>query len=261
MKCKDIMKILEANISHEYAEDWDNVGLLAGDGDREVKKIMLAVDALDCVIDQAVEQNVDMLITHHPLIFSPMKKITADHFVGKRVIRMIKNDIAYFAMHTNYDVVRMAQKAADQLGLKNQEVLEVTCMIDEEDAGFGRVGTIEEPMTLEAYARHVKETFELPGVLVYGDKDQMISKVAMCPGSGKSFLGAAIASGSDVYVTGDVDYHVGTDANERGIAMIDAGHYGIEHIFMEDMKAYLSELLHGEAEVVTAKLAHPYFVV
>ena len=93
MKCKDIMKILEANISHEYAEDWDNVGLLAGDGDREVKKIMLAVDALDCVIDQAVEQNVDMLITHHPLIFSSVKNITDNTILGKKLLLLAEHGI------------------------------------------------------------------------------------------------------------------------------------------------------------------------
>lgn len=261
MKCKDIMRILETYISSEYAEDWDNVGLLAGDDSKEVKKILLALDARDQVIDQVLEQGADMLITHHPLIFSAMKKITADHFVGKRLIRLIKNDIPYYAMHTNYDVVRMAKKAADKMGLIEQEVLEITGMLDEEEAGFGRVGRLAAPVTLEAYAKQIKEIFGLPGVIVYGDRDRIMERAAVCPGSGKSFLSEAISSGADVYVTGDVDYHFGTDANERGIAVIDAGHYGIEHIFMEDMKEYLTVLLHGEVEIVTVQLEHPYFVV
>ena len=181
--------------------------------------------------------------------------------MGKRLIRLIKNDIPYYAMHTNYDVVRMADKAADIMGLKDREVLETTCMMEDAEGGFGRTGNLEEPMTLEAYAAYIKQIFGLPGVIVYGDKDRVIRRASVCPGSGKSFLSSAISSGADVYVTGDVDYHFGTDANERGIAVIDAGHYGVEHIFMEDMKAYLTELFKGEVDIVTAKLEHPYFVV
>jgi len=261
MKCDKLIHIIEAHIPDAFAEDWDNVGLLAGTADKEVRKILLALDARDSVIEQAIREGADMLITHHPLIFSPMKKITSDNFIGKRIIRLIQNDIPYYAMHTNYDVLRMAQKAADMMGLDNQEILEVVSITDDGENGFGRVGDLSETVTLEEYAAHIKEVFGLPGVIVYGDPKRPVSRAAVCPGSGKSFLAAAISSGSDVYVTGDVDYHFGTDANEQGIAVIDAGHYGVEHIFMEDMKEYLTTILNGEAEIITAKLEHPYFVV
>lgn len=261
MKCERIIRLIEGYFSRDYAEDWDNVGLLAGNPEKEVKKILVALDATDAVICQAVEMGADMLITHHPLIFSPMKKITADHFIGRRVCALIQNDIAYYAMHTNYDILKMADAAADRLELSKQEILETVCMTDEGEGGFGKAGNLEQPMTLEAYAAKVKALFGLPGVLVYGDPKRQIARAAVCPGSGKSFLDAAISSGADVYITGDVDYHFGTDANARGIAVIDAGHYGVEHIFIEDMKQYLTELLGEETVIEIVPVVHPYFVV
>ncbi len=262
MKCEKLVRMLEEYFSTDYAENWDNVGLLAGNPDKEVKKILVALDASDRVIGQAAEMGADMLITHHPLIFSPVKKITADNFIGRRIYRLIREDIAYYAMHTNYDILRMADGAADRMGLADQEILETVCMTEDGEGGFGKVGNLTEPMTLEAYAARLKEIFGLPGVTVYGERNRSISRAAVCPGSGKSFLDSAVASGADVYVTGDVDYHFGTDANARGIAVIDAGHYGVEHIFIEDMKGYLTKLLEGEDVIVeTVPVEHPYFVV
>lgn len=126
MKIKDIIRILEEQSPLKYAEDWDNVGLLVGDREKTVKKIMISLDATDAVISQAVNEKVDMLITHHPLLFSPIKKITVDDFIGNRIIKLIQNNISYYAMHTNFDIMGMADAAASKLGFMNTHVLEVT---------------------------------------------------------------------------------------------------------------------------------------
>lgn len=162
MKCEKLVRMLEEHFSPEYAEDWDNVGLLTGNPDKEVRKILVALDASDQVIDQAAEMGADMLITHHPLIFSPVKKITADDFIGRRIYSLIRKDIAYYAMHTNYDVLRMADEAALRMGLKQPEILETVCMTEEGEGGFGKVGNLENPVTLRAYAEEVKALFGLP---------------------------------------------------------------------------------------------------
>ena len=127
MLCKDIMAVIEDSYAREYAMEWDNVGLLVGRTDKEIGRIYVALDAVDEVIIEAVNLEADMLVTHHPLIFGGMKQITNQDFIGRRVLLMARRDMAYYAMHTNYDVVRMAQLSADYLKLKEQEVLEVTC--------------------------------------------------------------------------------------------------------------------------------------
>ena len=105
MLCRDVMNVIEKEYPLNYALSWDNVGLLVGRDDKEVKKIYIALDATDEVIDEAVKNGADMLITHHPMIFSPIKKIHNLDFVGGRILKLIQNDISYYAMHTNYDVL------------------------------------------------------------------------------------------------------------------------------------------------------------
>ena len=101
MKCREICALIEQEYSREYACDWDNVGLLAGRQDKEVKKILLALDATDEVIEKATDLQADLLITHHPMIFSPIKRVTDGDMTGRRLITLIQKDISYYAMHTN----------------------------------------------------------------------------------------------------------------------------------------------------------------
>ena len=108
MECSEITALLEQEYGKEYACDWDNVGLLAGRRDKEVKKILLALDATDEVVECAVEGSYDMLITHHPMIFGSIKRVTDEDMVGRRLLSLIRNDISYYAMHTNYDTRGMA---------------------------------------------------------------------------------------------------------------------------------------------------------
>ena len=112
MKCSEIITLLEQEYGKEYACDWDNVGLLAGRRDKEVKKILLALDATDEVVEQAAEGAYDMLITHHPMIFGAIKRVTDEDMVGRRLLSLIRSDISYYAMHTNYDTRGMADLTA-----------------------------------------------------------------------------------------------------------------------------------------------------
>ena len=109
MLCKEIIQVIEATYPKEAALDFDNVGLLAGRSEKEVNRVYVALDATDAVIDRAVKEGAHMLITHHPMIFSPLKKVTDEDFVGSRIVKLIQNDISYYAMHTNYDVLGMAE--------------------------------------------------------------------------------------------------------------------------------------------------------
>ena len=258
MLCRDIMKVIEATYPKHAALEWDNVGLLVGRTEKEVKKIYVALDATDEVIEQAVAANADMLITHHPLLFSPLKKITDEHFIGGRVVKLLQHDISYYAMHTNYDVCGMADISAAILGLDGAETLEVT---DKESMeGIGKVGDFSDPMSLQSCGEFIKENFQLDSVKVFGDLSSTVQRVAICPGSGKGMTELALEKNADVLVTGDIGHHEGIDAVAQGLAIIDAGHYGLEHIFIEDMANYLRKNIEGIV-VETHEITHPFQVI
>ena len=258
MLCREIMDVIERTYPKHAALEWDNVGLLVGRAEKEVKRIYVALDATDEVIDAAIKKGVDMLITHHPLIFSPLKRITDEEFIGNRVVKLLQHDISYYAMHTNYDVLGMAELSGKILGLHEDDVFEVTDV--EAHVGIGRIGTLDCDMTLEECCKLVKDAFNLEAVTLFGDKSAIVSRVAISPGSGKKMTGIAIEKGAQVLITGDIDHHEGIDAVSQGLAVIDAGHYGLEHIFVEDIAKYLQNNL-KEVVVERAEIAHPFQII
>ena len=256
MKCNEIIENLNKEYPLSAAEEWDNVGLLVGKRDAEVSRVLVALDASDEVVDQAVEQKVQLIVTHHPLIFGSIKKINTDSFTGSRIIKLIENGISCCAMHTNFDIYGMADLNAVQLELCGSEVLSYT----EEEKGFGKVGTLKEPMKYYDYAALLKKKLGISDIRCYGEGNPVVSRIAVCSGSGKSFIDEALMAGADVLVTGDVDYHTGTDAFAKGIRIIDAGHFGTEQGFIEYVTAELKQKLDG-CEVIPAVQSAPYVLI
>ena len=199
MRCSEIMNQLEELSPVQFADSWDNVGLLVGRNDKNVKKVCIALDPTDEVIEQAILYEADMLITHHPLIFNGMKTITTNHFIGNRIYQLIQNDICYYAMHTNFDVMGMADAAADELGMKQSQVLEISYEDDIAKEGYGRYGKLPYQMSLRECAQEVKERFYLESVRIYGDEDKAVETVAIIPGSGGSMIPAALKAKADVF--------------------------------------------------------------
>ena len=257
MKWDQLTGQLEMLCPKQAALDFDNVGLLVGRKDKEIEKVYLAVDALDEVIEDAIHWGADLLLTHHPLIFSGMKSVTDQDFIGRRVVKLLQNDLNYYAIHTNYDVKRMADLAAEKLNLKDPQVLEVTAVVEEREEGIGKIGNLETAKSLRECTQLVKEGFGLPDARVFGDLEMKITRAAICPGSGKSVIDEAIAKKAQVLITGDIGHHEGIDAVARDLAIIDAGHYGTEYMFMEDMKKYFQEQL-PEIQVKCAQVCHPF---
>ena len=243
MQCKEIIQVIEATFPRTAALGFDNVGLLAGRSEKEVSRIYLALDATDVVIDRAIKEGADMLITHHPLLFSAVKKVTDEDFITRRIVKLIQNDISYYAMHTNY------------------EVLDVTYTDEEGNPeGIGRIGNLEKDMTLEECCVYVKHRLELGSLKVFGDMQKKVHRLAISPGSGKSSIAVALEKGADVLVTGDIGHHDGIDAVEQGLAVIDAGHYGTEYIFIEDMKQFFEKKL-PVLDVLTDPIEHPFQII
>lgn len=305
MTCEQIIRVLEKQSPKECACSWDNVGLLVGDKDKEVRCIYVALDATDETIDEAKEVGADLLLTHHPLIFKGIKKINRADFIGRRIIELIKNDMAYYAMHTNFDILGMADLAGEKLKLTETCVLQVTqglpgkcesaahssleavCAHDAAGAtdgketaaigylsgstetaiGLGKVGRLPHRMSLAACVRHVKQAFAVDTVKVFapslqkeGLEELWVERAAVCPGSGKSVIEDALAAGAQVLITGDIDHHEGIDAAARNMAVIDAGHYGVEKMFIPYMKQYLDAELSG-VEVVAQSVKTPFLYV
>ena len=260
MICSDIIQKIEERYPTRYALEWDNVGLLAGRMDKEIKKIYIALDATDEVIDEAVTWGADMLLTHHPMIFKPVKRVTDQDFIGRRLMKMIQNDLSYYAMHTNYDVKGMAALSAEYLDMEDMEVLDVTSVENGIEEGIGRVGSLKCEMTLTQCCEFVKEKLVLPNIKVFGNLGTKVKRIAVSPGSGKSVISSALAKQADVLVTGDVDHHEGIDAVAQGLTVIDAGHYGTEYIYVEDMCKFCQEHF-PQIEIKTAPVKHPFQVL
>lgn len=265
MRCEQIICLLEQLAAEDYACEWDNPGLLAGRMDREVKRIVIALDATDDVVDLAVSRKADMLLTHHPLIFKAVKKVNDQDFIGRRLLRMIENGISYYAMHTNFDIAPgcMADLAAEYLKLSDCRVLEVTGQSEAGEYGIGKIGILPEEMTLSQLGTYVKDCFGLPFVTIYGmDEVQgAVRKIAVSPGSGSSMISHGLKGGVQVLVTGDIGHHEGIDAAANGMAVIDAGHYGVEHIFIDFMAGYINKITDGEIEIIKAAPAFPAAVI
>lgn len=260
MKVKELTEWLGGNFPAAVAEDWDNVGLLTGDDESEVKHVFLALDLTEAVLDEAIQAGADMIVTHHPMIFSGIKKINNHSFTGRKILTLIQKGIVYYAMHTNYDVLGMADLSADYTKMHDTTVLSITEERDGEVQGFGRVGKLPREMTLREYAQLVKESLKLNDVKVYGNLDSMVKCAAVCTGSGKSMIKDVIKAGADVYVTGDIDHHTGIDTVAQGLALIDAGHYGTEYIFMDAMKKELTQAF-PELKISCAEVKSPYTIL
>lgn len=256
MLCGDLIKILEKYAPIELAEGWDNPGIQVGDLRQEVKKIMTALDATDMVIEQAIHERVDMLITHHPLLFKPVKKITEEDFIGRRIRKLIRNNISLYAMHTNCDIAKMADYSAFMLDLADAEPLgeDVALSVElsrteefknKNRMGIGKVGNLKEELTLEEFCEKIKRKFNIKYVRMSGDKETVIRRAAVCPGAGRDYIEDALAKGAQVLVTGDLGHHAVLDARARGLCLIDAGHFGTE-VFMKEQ---LADALRGKEEI------------
>ncbi len=264
MKAQKLIEDLEKLAPASYAEPWDNSGLLVGDRSREINSVYIALDADSQVIGAAAELGCDMLITHHPLIFSPVRQIVADDFIGRRLIAMIEHHMNYFAMHTTFDAAVMGRICADRLNIRVSGPLQP---LEDQDlkkaapmAGIGCIGEAEDPVTLAGLAQLIRDRFNLPQVRFYGDGDRLIRHIAMCPGSGKSLSDLAVSSGADVYVTGDIDHHLALDLLEQGLASIDAGHHGLEHIFADFMLEWFA-VNHPDIKCFAGDERSPFSVI
>lgn len=250
MKVKDILKKIEEFAPSALAYSWDNVGLLVGDAGREVKKILITLDADLNIIEEAVEKGCDLIVSHHPMFFKGVKRIITDETQGRAIELLIKNDISVIAAHTNMDCAAngVNEGLAKLFKLTDVEILEENP--DFTDCGLGRAGNLAEPMALKELAKLTKKTLGISGLRIAGNENTVISKLAVAGGSCSEVIPLAAAKGCQAIITGDMKYHETIDAINSGICVIDAGHYGTEHhvigIFEEILKPLGVETIRSE---------------
>jgi dinuclear metal center YbgI/SA1388 family protein len=234
-----LMLAVEELWPESLAEEWDEVGLVAGHPSAEITKVMFAVDPTLDVIEEAIEWGAELLITHHPLLLKGVTSVAANTPKGKAVHRLIESGTALLTVHTNGDsaVGGVSDVLADALGLDNVSPLtRATNGLPEE--GIGRVGDLAEAMTLGDFAARVFGI--LPsvagGVRVSGDKDGLVRRVAVCGGAGDSLFDEVRASGADLYVTADLRHHSASEAREAAVSgrpyLIDVSHFASEWLWL-----------------------------
>ncbi|MFE8703190.1 Nif3-like dinuclear metal center hexameric protein [Cytobacillus sp. FJAT-54145] len=341
----EVIQLFEHFSPKSYAMEGDKIGLQIGRLNKQVDNVMVALDVLEDVVDEAIEKNVQLIIAHHPIIFRPLQKITTDTAYGRIIEKLIKHDIAVYAAHTNLDVAKggVNDLLAEALGLSDTEVLvptyetklkKLVVFVPNEDAekvkealgnvgagsignyshclfsgsgigqflpgedtnphigtigkieevhetrietifpaqlekkivsamikshpyeevaydiypldnkgetlGLGRIGTIDQ-MTLKDFALHVKEALGVHGLRVVGDLDSKVKKVAVLGGDGNKYFMSAKFKGADVYVTGDMYYHVAHDAILEGLNIIDPGH-NVEKVMKKGVSNILTKM-------------------
>lgn len=229
---QDVFTFLNQQAPVQYKMDFDNVGLLAGDPQAAVQCVLTALDITDAVVEEAIEAGAQLIVSHHPLIFTPLKHVTADDQTGRKVLRLAANGLSAICMHTNLDIaeggVNDALMAA--LDAKVTGILEPTGTgVNGQALGCGRVGTLREPMTFDAFLEFTASRLHTNG-LRYCASGKPVEHIAVCGGSGGDMLELAVALGCDTFVTADVKYDRFLAAKELGVNLIDADHFCTENV-------------------------------
>ena len=234
LKVKDIIGNLEKKYPKANAESWDNVGLIVGKLNQEVRKVQLSLDTTDKVIENAIKNSADLIITHHPMIFKPVKTITTMDNLGRKIIKIIENNRSLYAMHTNLDSSKdgLNDYILNLLEVENSKVIDVNEFDNE--VGIGRLYTLSKEMNIDEYATFVKNSLKIKNIRIISEnREKIIKKVALINGSGMSYWRKVKSLGADLFITGDIGYHDALDAKEAGINVFDIGHFESENCFVE----------------------------
>ena len=255
MYIKEIISLIEDYAPLKFQASFDNSGLLCGNPERELTSILLCIDVTEEVIKEAIDKGHNLIISHHPLIFSGLKHITPATYVERCVIDAIKHDITIYAAHTNMDVVSngVSGRMADKLDLYHRQILQPEG--DPMDGnGFGIIGELQQPVESMAFLQQVKEICRCERLRYTTPHTPFIQRVAVCGGAGASFFKQALAGQSDIYISGDFKYH-DFFLTENRIMIADIGHYESEQftkeIFYEILTKKISKFAIQFSEINT----------
>ncbi len=236
MKLSVLCKYLEQFAPLQLAEDWDNVGLLVGDPERSVSSVMTCLTVTPDSVHEALEQSADLIVTHHPIPFRPLTKITADHAPGRLLLPLIESKVAVYSPHTAFDSARegINRQLAELLQLTDIQPLHPTASATSNEVslsdsvGAGRMGLLSDPISVEACLQRLKGALHLQHVGLVGDRSRNTQKIAIACGSAGQFLTDAVEHACDMFITGETNFHTCLAAEADNITLVLLGHFASE---------------------------------
>ncbi|HEU5471145.1 MAG TPA: Nif3-like dinuclear metal center hexameric protein [Actinophytocola sp.] len=260
----DAVQALEAAYPPRLAESWDAVGLVCGDPDEPVSRILVCVDPVESTVDEALELECELIVAHHPLLLRGVHGVPADTPKGGLVHRMVRGGVALFCAHTNADAADpgVSDALAGALGLTVTGPLNPN---EDGRTGIGRIGTLPAPEPLRAFVRRVADALPATaqGVRATGDPDRPVATVAVSGGAGDSYLDAALAAGVDAYVTADLRHHPAGEhlAKAGAPALVDVAHWASEWPWCEQAAGVLRAAIDGNVDIhVSLRRTDPWTV-
>jgi dinuclear metal center YbgI/SA1388 family protein len=252
MQIADVIDEIQAVAPESTAMEWDNVGLQVGAVDERCHGVLVCLEATPDVADEAARLGANLIVTHHPLIFSPLKAIQTDQPLGQLLRRLLADGTAVYTAHTNLDAapgVGTAAALADKLGLE-----EFSPLLEEGEVPLGAVGKLAGEPPVDAVVGRIRRALRPARLTVVGDTDRPVRTLALMPGSGGDAVGPAAAAGADVLVCGDLKHHDALDALALGLTVIDATHYATERPVVGALADHLRECLGDELPVLTSEV-------
>lgn len=239
MLLKEIIDKLNCFAPNNYQESFDNSGLQIGDVNREIDKALICLDVTENVINEAIALGANLIVSHHPLFFRGLKKITFDTYIERIVMLAIKNDIAIYSMHTNLDKIKtgVSCRLAEYLGLTNISILSYD--VQNENVGLGAVGELKDECSELEFLKMVKDRLHVHTIKYSPLRNKNVNKVAVCGGSGAEFISEAILHQADMYITADIKYH---------------------EYFLPDNQIVIADIGHFESEIITKDIIYEQLI-
>jgi dinuclear metal center YbgI/SA1388 family protein len=230
----DVAAFLETFAPQRLAADWDNVGLLAGDPEQPVTRVMTCLTVTPASAAEAIREQAELIVTHHPLPFHPVKRLTTEQTPSRLLWQLARAGVAIYSPHTAFDsaLTGINQQLAEGLGLEQIQPL-VPMKDDPEGLGSGRVGVVKKGALLKELAAKLASFLKINGVQVVGDDGAKLERVAVACGSAGSYLPAAAKAGCQALVTGETVFHTCLEAEALGVALLLPGHFASERFACE----------------------------
>ena len=237
LQLAELRRFLESFAPPGLSEDWDNVGLLVGDGGKQLQRVMTCLTITPASCAEAVGKGTDLIVSHHPLPFKPLRRLTTESTPGRLLLELIQAGIAVYSPHTAFDSAAegINQQLAEGIGLVEIRplVLSPSPSGMAEQLGSGRSGRFAAPLALKEIAQRLKAFLKIQGLHAVGSGDAAISTAALACGSGGSFLEHAVEQGIDLLITGEASFHTCLEAEASGVNMLLAGHFASERFAVE----------------------------
>ena len=236
VRLQAIIDILNRIAPFSFAEDWDNVGLMIGDPGQEITGILVGLDPTISLLTEAQEVNANLIITHHPIIFHPLRNIRLDQPEGAFITKSIKSGVAVAACHTNLDIVQngVNEALARKISLIDYVPL-IPATAPTPAIGFGLSGKLRQPLSAKNFFNMICKGLNLSAINITGPIPETIERVAVCGGSGSDLAPDAKNSGAQIYITGEVKHSTARWAEDANFCIVDAGHFGTENIVVSEL--------------------------